>query len=189
MKPRPEPGQPSWDWCDEVWRGRSGGDSRRPKPSWERSLVSSVSTRTPDERAALDSELALEQLLAALPQPTVSSNLAARVLAEVARESSAMGSARNHRWSWSFPRLWARFGPRSFAWGLGLSVLLVAAVLQSSVHNRRLMAREVAEMGAVTAIPGVDVLRNFDAISALSAGVQVHPTDVDLMAAMVAMGN
>jgi hypothetical protein len=72
---------------------------------------------------------------------------------------------------------------------MGLAVLLVAAVFQFSLHQRRAMAREVAEISAVTAIPGVEVLRNFDAISALGAGVRVHPTDVDLMAAMVAMGN
>ena len=192
MKPRPQPVQPGWDWCDEVWRGRYRGDSKTPNASGQSALatpLTPLSPRTPDERAALASELALEQLLSALPRPAVSSHLATRVLAEIDRESSARRAVRSQPWSGFLAWLREQIGPRSFAAGMGLAVLLVAAVFQFSLHQRRAMAREVAEISAVTAIPGVEVLRNFDAISALGAGVRVHPTDVDLMAAMVAMGN
>ena len=197
MKPRPQPEPPSSDWRDEVWRGRANTNpeirsdtcSDGTRSSVEPSRVSKRNAVSSADQAELDSELALEHLLSTLPRPTASNNLAARVLAEVARESVSNKSDQGRRWWGAVPTLWARFGLRSFAWGSGLAVVLAAIVLQETVHERRAMAREVAELGAVTAIPGVEVLQNFDAISALGAGVRVHPTDIDLMAAMVAMGN
>lgn len=193
MKPRPQPEQPSWDWREEVWRSRSkvraNGVAGGKGCSGESFQVSTPSALPLADQSALDSELALERLLSRLPTPHVSNNLAARVLAKVTQESIPNKSAHGLRLWGSIASLWSRFGLRSLAWGSGLAVLLVAIVLQEKLHERRAMAREVAEMGAVTAIPGVEVLQNFDAISALGAGVRVHPTDIDLMAAMVAMGN
>lgn len=189
MKPRPQPEQPTRDWREEVWRGRAIHGPGGKGSSVEPSLDSKRDALPLADKAALESELALERLFSVLPRPTVSNNLAARVLAEVAQESVSNKSAQGRRWWKAMPTLSARFGLRSFAWGLGLAVVLVALVLQKTLHERRVMAREVAEIGAVTAIPGVEVLQNFDAISALGAGVRVHPTDIDLMAAMVAMGN
>jgi len=129
----------------------------------------------------LEAELALDGLLGMLPVAVAPTNLAARVLDEVAREDR---TARTNGPSWlaGLASRWtSRAGLRPLGIGLALVLAVAGVVSQRSLEKRLLMAREVAE---VAAIPGVDALRNFDAISALGADARLHPSDVELMAAM-----
>ena len=133
----------------------------------------------------MEAELALDYLLGMLPTAIAPTTLATRVLNEVARED------RSQRWggpSWVPGQAWQwarRIGLRPVGIAFALSLAVGGVLSQRSLEKRLLMAREVAEVTEVTAVAGVDILRNFDAISALGADARMHPSDVDLMAAMV----
>jgi anti-sigma factor RsiW len=140
---------------------------------------------TPEQRVELEAELALDRLLGKLPVAVAPTNLAARVLNEVAREDRTAQTV-GPSWLRRLASRWTRRRSlKPLGIGLAAALAVVGVVSQRSHENRMRMAREVAEVTEVTAIPGVDALRNFDAISALGADARLHPSDVELMAAMV----
>lgn len=140
---------------------------------------------TSEQRLELEAELALDGLLGMLPVTVAPTNLAARVLDEVAREDRTARTISASWWQRLASQWTRRRGLKPLGIGLAAALAVVGVVSQRSLESRLLMAREVAEVTEVTAIPGVDALRNFDAISALGADARLHPSDVELMAAMV----
>ncbi len=183
MKPRPKPGVEPAAWRESVWKGRRS----RGNPTSATSSAASISegqnlgTLTSEQQVELEAELALDGLLGMLPVAVAPTYLAARVLDEVAREDRTVRT-NGPSWLARLASRWTiRAGLRPLGIGLALVLAVVGVISQRSLEKRLLMAREVAE---VAAIPGVDALRNFDAISALSADARLHPSDVELMAAM-----
>lgn len=186
MKPRPKPGEEPAAWRESVWKGRRGpGIPISAAPSAASIAAGqNFGALNSEQQVELEAELALDNLLGMLPVAVAPTNLEARVLEEVAREDRA-SRADGRFWLSRLASLWTRrAGLRPLGIGLAAMLAVVGVVSQRSLERRLLLAREVAEVTEVAAIPGVDALRNFDAISALGADAQMHPSDVDLMAAM-----
>jgi hypothetical protein len=166
MKPRPK----SEGWREALWAGKL--DSRDA-----RALLSDLGGDLAS-KAEIKEELALNELLGQLPAPSVSSNLASRVAARIFRvETPAKTQS-----PWSIPNWKIRW----VAGGAGIGFLALASLIfaEWSVQRREAMARSVVDVTQATAVPGIAVLQDFDAIAALAEGTRPHPGDVDLMAAM-----
>lgn len=161
MNPAPD----SNDWLDEVARRRL---TAAEAESLRRDLAQS-----PREQARLAEELALNRLMDELPKPAVSSNFASRVMAAI--EADAAKSERVVR-PWRMP-LWPRI-----AWGFAGLALGVIGWWQLQGVARARLAASVAEVSRAAAVPGVEVLQDFDAIRSFQTTAQ--PGDVALLAAL-----
>jgi hypothetical protein len=162
MNPAPE----NNDWLDDV-------EGRRLTAE-ERSALRRELTGWPRELARLDEELALNGLLDSRPVPHAASNFTARVMAEIASETARAERSRADRWSWfRLPRL-------VFA----ATVALVVTVGWSQLRrqHRTELAASVSEVSLAAAVPGVEVLRDFEAIRSFRTAAQ--PGDVALLAAL-----
>jgi anti-sigma-K factor RskA len=103
----------------------------------------------------------LRELLSRLPDAPVASNFTARVMQAVEREESR----RPRKWSFIFN--WHAFLPRAAV--ATVAVLFAGLTLQHHevTAHRAALAKDVA-LVAGTAMPGVDALKNFDAIRRMS---------------------
>ena len=162
MNPAPE----NNDWLDDV-------EGRRPTAE-ERAALRRELTGRPRELARLDEELALNGLLDSRPVPRTASNFTARVMAEIAAETARAERSQAQRWSWfRLPRL-------VFAATVALALALGAYQLQR--HHRAQLAVSVSEVSLAAAVPGIEVLRDFEAIRSFRTVAQ--PGDVALLAAL-----
>jgi hypothetical protein len=162
MNPAPE----NNDWLDDV-------EGRRLTAE-EHSALRRELTGRPRELARLDEELALNGLLDARLVPRATSSFTARVMAEIAADTARAERSRTHRWSWfRLPRL-------VFAATVALAVTLGWSQVQR--HHRIELAASVSEVSLAAAVPGVEVLRDFEAIRSFRTVAQ--PGDVALLAAL-----
>ncbi|HXG49273.1 MAG TPA: hypothetical protein VNO52_16740 [Methylomirabilota bacterium] len=141
---------------DAVWR-------RKLSPAEESRLQSYLAAR-PEAQLEWEDELALTQALASLPQAPLSSNFTAQVMHQITREQRAADGATGRGSLW--PDWLRRWAPR-LGWA-GL-VLLAAATgfLYHQNSSQREFAQNVAAVPSLAAVPGPDILREFDAINQL----------------------
>lgn len=154
------------DWLNEV-------EGRRLTAEERATLRRELAGR-PRELARLDEELALNELLDSQPVPRAASNFTARVMAEIAAETARAERSRAHRWScFRLPRL-------VFAATVALAVTLGWSQMRR--HHRTELAASVSEVSLAAAVPGVEVLQDFEAIRSFRTAAQ--PGDVALLAAL-----
>jgi ferric-dicitrate binding protein FerR (iron transport regulator) len=160
-------------WLDTV--------RRRPLSAAEQSQLESFLSRHPDWREAWNEEATLTRLLAALPDPPISSNFTAQVLN--ATNFHSPPAARVLPWL-QLPR-------PALGFALASLVLLLGAV-GFLVHQDRTQTRWAASVADLsrqielaansTDLPAIQLLQDFDAIYHLS---QPHSlADEELLAAL-----
>lgn len=152
---------------------------RHPLTGTEWAELQAYWAKHPELPTALDEEVVLTQLLHRLPAAPVSSNFAARVLQAVAsdrRQAARRHSAGREPWlpSWR----WVR----GLAWAGGAVGLLLFSTYSYRTYDRREMARSVAAVSGVPALPAPEVLQDFDTIFRLSQTPAV--VDDELLAAL-----
>jgi anti-sigma factor RsiW len=130
----------------------------------------------PELTADLHDDLALNQILEGLPDAPISSNFTGRVLQIVEWEQrKARRDQELSVWSW-FRLNWARAA-------VAMSVVLGTALLSSHYYQERQraeLAHSVSQVTEVTsAVPSVDILRDFEAIRRLN---QKSDVDYELLA-------
>ena len=155
------------DWLDAV-------QARRLSPEQAQQLRRELARR-PAECRRLDDELSLNALLDALPTAPVSSNFLAQVEARIAREERAGGRTPGTVWRWLGNLHWAR----------PIAAVAVAAIVmvgwwQFRVHQRTALASNLAAVSQTAGMPGVESLRDFDAVQLLRT--TALPGDVELLA-------
>jgi hypothetical protein len=132
-----------------------------------------------DFESEFDAESALNAALDLLPAPpSVSSNFNARLFAAIEADRRKTSAVRPPFWSRWLETRWHRLWACSFATvtvGLGLW-------WQVSIGQRGSLAQSVADVSQAASVPGVALLRDFNAIAALGAQSRVQPSDVELMA-------
>jgi len=147
-------------------------DSLREE-SWRRPLTPAeaeqLHTRLADQPEALaewESELALTEALRRLPDVSLASNFTARVVDAALRDSTA--TLRQGSWfnlsQWPFRRLFPRMA-------VGLAVAAVGFFSFQQMHraeNERVV-RSASVLSEVASVPGLETLRDYDAISVLDA--------------------
>ena len=113
-------------------------------------------------QADLEIESRLSEALARLPDAPMPSNFTARVLQAVALESAARPRATS--WSW----IWRILVPRVAV----AAVVITFAGLEIHRHelnaHRAALARNVVLVAEAQPLPGVDALKNFNAIQRMS---------------------
>jgi hypothetical protein len=151
------------------WRRALSGD--------EEAVVQKFLAAHPQAREAWGEEAALNRLLQRLPAPPVSSNFTARVLQAV------QNAPVRHTWrDWFAPAQWL---PESLAGRVAMCSMMVCLGLFSfreyQVIHRARMARELAGVSRLAALPPIEWLKDFDTINGIS---QVKVADDDLLAAL-----
>ena len=143
-----------------LWRGQLNEAAQRRLAS------------QPAARAEIELETRLNDTLAGLPQPLVSSNFSARVLQAIDLEESRQQADRR-RWSFTgwLPRL------------ATTTAILAFAVLSWQHHALReqhiALAHSLAQVAETAPVPGVEALKNYDAIQRMG---QAQPPDDALLA-------
>lgn len=153
--------------------------------SWRRKLTPSEQAQLsgwlaahPEAQADWDSETALNEALAALPNVPVASNFTARAVA------AAQGQARQEQTETRRARglgaWWHRWLPK-----MALAAMMLAAGLFSYNYiqeaHRAELARSLETVSQVRSLPSPEVLKDFDAIAALSS---TPSADVELLKVM-----
>jgi len=144
---------------------------------WQRQLSAAERARVagqPELRAELELETRLNDALTQLPAVKVSSNFTARVLQAIDREDT-FPQTNARRWSWT------RWLPR-----LAVSTAAIAFAAISWQHHemnqrRTAIAQSLAQVAETSAMPGVEVLANYDAIQRMG---QSQHADEQLLALM-----
>jgi anti-sigma factor RsiW len=151
---------------------------RRPLTPAEESRLAKWLAAHPEAQAEWDTDAALNETLAALPNAPVASNFTARVVQAAQREAFGAQS-RPLRSPWP-ANWWLRFVPR-----IALAAVVLGAVLASYNHTqsarRAEWARSLATVSQVASLPSPEVLKDFDAIAALSS---TPPADEELLKVM-----
>jgi hypothetical protein len=162
---------------DEQYQKIKEAGWRRPLSPDEEAVLQKFLESHLDTREAWGEEAALNRLLERLPVPPVSSNFTARVLQAV-QDAPARPTWRD----WFDPAQWL---PEGRAWRVAMCSMIVCAGLLSfheyqAIHRVR-MARELAGVSRVAALPPMEWLKDFDTINQIS---QVKVADDDLLAAL-----
>jgi anti-sigma factor RsiW len=165
------PGPERHDWRETILSGRADPETLQRLRSDLRG--------TPSEAAELEDELALNRLLNDLPAPPVPSNLASRVIQQVELESRRPAQRSGWLQALRLPLRWT--APVALAAALTLT-LAFTGWWQVRSRDRRNLAESLAMLSRVTAVPGVEVFEDFDAIRLLPTSTQ--PGDVELIAAL-----
>jgi anti-sigma factor RsiW len=152
-------------------RLRESGWRRKLSPSEAAELRAWLAAH-PEAEADWEAEAALNEALGRLPNCPVPSNFTARVLQAVQGTASARRAPRVTRWAWIRRALL----PAAAALVLGL---VLASREQRVVRQRSELARNVAAVSDVAAMPDPQLLRDFDAIRSLG---QTPPADEELIA-------
>jgi anti-sigma factor RsiW len=130
----------------------------------------------PDAQDDWKNEVALNELLARLPDVAVPSNFSARVLQAIGREAAAGEPEPAPRGAWA----WRAFAPR-----FALVVIVIATSWFAYQWHARVerikLAQSVAAVADVRSLPSPQFLEDFDAISRLPP---MPPADDDLLALM-----
>ena len=148
------------------WRRRLTGPEEAELRAWL--------SAHPEAQADWDAEAGLNASLCQLPDAPVPNNFTARVLQAVEREGAAESRGREKKWLiWP----WRRWLPR-----LGFAVVIVGAGFVSyqkvDAANRRKLAESVAVVSSLSSLPSPDILKDFDAIQALTS---TPPPDEELL--------
>jgi anti-sigma factor RsiW len=131
----------------------------------------------PAERRQWLEEAALNRLLDGLPAVPVSSNFTARML-QAAQRARALPTWRD----WLSPEGWLPQGQMARVAMCSMMVCLgVFSFREYQGLHRARMAREVADVSRVAALPPMEWLKDFDTINKLN---QVKVADDDLLAAL-----
>jgi len=142
---------------------------RRPLTPAETACLRSWLAEHPGEQAAWEDEEALGRLLEGLPEAPVSSNFTARVLQAVEREDRR--AAQDRRGGFSWRGWWGRALPR-LAWGGTAAALVLVSVHQYQSLERARVARDMARIALVSALPPAEIFADFEVISQLGK----HPS-------------
>jgi len=132
----------------------------------------------PEAKAAWEAEAALTRMLGQLPNAPLASNFTAQILQAVGREVAA-----THQPSaWDILAVWfRRLGPR-LAWSVGLLAVALLVWQQHGATQRERVVAGAASVLQASALPGPEMLQDFDAIHQLS---QLPPsTDLELLSAL-----
>ena len=135
----------------------------------------------PDAQLAWDEERQLDQMLSALPDVSMSPNFTDRVIAAVERERQAVPVAQ--RLVQSLAELWQRWlvPPRLAAAAIAVAVIGVS-VWQYRAHERRNVAESVKAISPLAAVPGVELLKDFELIRRLEQ--LPHTGDAEILTAL-----
>jgi hypothetical protein len=153
--------------------------------SWRRRLTTAEQTELqryraehPEAKAAWEAEAALTRMLGHLPDVPLASNFTAQVLQAVEREVGA-----THDPSvLDILAVWIRrLGPR-LAWSSGLIAVALLVWQQHGATQRERVVAGAASVLQATALPGPEMLQDFDAIHQLSQ--LPPPTDLELLSAL-----
>ena len=151
------------------WRRALNGD--------EEAALQRLLAAHPEARQAWVEEAALNRLLQRWPAPPVSSNFTARLLQAV-QNAPVRRSWRD----WLAPAQWL---PEGRAWRVAMCSMMVCLGLfsfrESQVLHRLRMARELAGVSRLAALPPMEWLKDFDTINGIS---RVKVADDDLLAAL-----
>jgi hypothetical protein len=163
MNPVPE----NSDWLDPLAIGALDAEAL--------SQLRARLAHSPQERARLEQELALNGLLQDLPAVPLSSNFSTRVMGEISRLEAAQARRRT---DWGTPFRWI-FRP---AMGTAVAALALTGWWQFRLHERSTLAQNVQAVSRAAAVPGVEVFEDFEAIQLLRTSSQ--PGDVELIATL-----
>lgn len=151
---------------------------------WRRALTPSEEQRLREIAAAkptlqkeLDGDMALNRLLGRIPSAQVSSNFTARVT-DAARRTERK-PAWNERFA-PFGWLSSNWMPR-FALGLAMVCCGVISFREGQVAHRAQMARELASVTRLAALPPMEWMKDFDTINKLN---KVAVADDELLTAL-----
>jgi len=165
------------DMQDEHYQKIKEAGWRRTLSGDEEAALQKFLVAHPETRDAWGEEAALTRLLERWPAPPVSSNFTARLLQAV-----QSAPARSTWRDWFAPAQWL---PESLAGRVAMCSMMVCLGLFSfreyQVVHRERMARELASVSHVAALPPIDWLKNFDTINGIS---QAKVADDDLLAAL-----
>lgn len=128
----------------------------------------------PEARVDWEAEVALSRSLARLPDAPMPSNFTARVLQAVELEKAAAQRQPILNRSW----LWRSLLPKAAlaAVFVGMSVM---AFREAVYQKEQRFARGLKTVSAVSALPGPDILKDFDVIQQLQP---TPPPDIELLA-------
>jgi hypothetical protein len=151
---------------------------RRKLTPTEQAQLSAWLAAHPEAQAEWDSEASLSEVLAALPNVPVASNFTARAVA------SAQGEAARLERGLEKPRAvgnwWHRWLPK-----VALVAMVLCAGLFSYNHiqeaHRAELAHSLETVSQVPSVPSPEILKDFDAIAALSS---TPPADEELLKVM-----
>jgi anti-sigma factor RsiW len=158
-------------WRERGWRGRLTSAEEEQLAEWL--------AQHPEAQSEWAEEVNLNELLEALPNAPVSSNFTARVLKAAQLERAATNPKRSTVAEVSM-NWWVRWLPRAAF----VAVLLLAG-LASYVHlqstRRAQWAESLTTVAQLPSVPNPEVLKDFDAIAALSS---TPPADEELLKVM-----
>lgn len=162
---------------DEQYQKIKEAGWRRALDGGEEAALQKFLAAHPEARQAWGEEAALNRLLQRWPAPPVSSNFTARLLQAV------QNAPIRHTWrDWFAPAQWL---PEGRAWRVAMCSMMVGLGLisfhESQVIHRARMARELAGVSRLAALPRMEWLKDFDTINGIS---QVKVADDDLLAAL-----
>jgi hypothetical protein len=156
--------------CEISWQRKLTPD--------EQALLSEWLAAHPEDQADWESEALLNQSLASLPDVPVSNNFTARVV-EAARLQAAMDERAAQPGATRFAR-WLQWLPKA-----ALAAAVLAAGLLAYTHTQAAKRAEWAEsLSALSegpSLPAPEVLKDFDAIAAMSSA---PAADEELLKAM-----
>jgi hypothetical protein len=141
---------------DAAWRGKL-------TPAEEARLQAHLVLQ-PDEQADWEEDLALTSAIRAVPNAPLSSNFTAQVMQAVAceqREVERRGPVASPWRAW-----WHRFHTR-LAWAALILLGGPTALLFYQNASQKAFVRNVAEVSTLAALPGAEVLQDFEAINQL----------------------
>jgi hypothetical protein len=149
---------------------------RRPLREEELAQVRKIIANDPDAQAEWESERALNRCLDRLQNPAVSSNFTAQVLQRA--RTGVIRPVRPRGWlsKWFSPGLIPRL-----AFGALMVCVGLFSAREYEIAHRARMARDMATMSRLAALPPVEWLKNFDTINKMG---RVEVADVELLAAL-----
>jgi anti-sigma factor RsiW len=131
----------------------------------EQSILTGWLAAHPELQAAWDSEVALNNSLARLPDAPLSSNFTAQVMQALDREKAA--AVRQHSFLERVERFVRTRAPR-IGWAFLLVGLLLFGMQQHRKAARQELANGLAALASVAALPDPRALQDMDAVQQLS---------------------
>ena len=155
--------------------------SKLREASWQRKLTPAEEAELrallaahPEAQADWEADAALSRALDRLPDAPLPSNFTARVLQAVELETAAARRQPEMNWTW----IWRSILPKAAlaAVFVGMSVM---AFREAHAERQQRFARSLKTVSAVAALPGPEVLKDFDAIQQFNP---TRPPDRELLA-------
>jgi hypothetical protein len=135
---------------------------RKLTPGEEAELRAWLAAR-PELKSDWESEAGLSEILGRLPDPGVATNFTAGVLSRIRRigDTADSGSTASG-WGWDWRRLFPKTAFALLVLGLG-----VFGYERHAIARRAEFARSLATVSRVAAVPGPELLRDFETIRQL----------------------